>query len=90
MAPLRVFISHASADTAFAERLAGDLRSAGADVWIDATHLLGTGGDFLARISRALADRDVFVLVLSPSAIASHWVPDEMNAAIIQYKDGFM
>lgn len=90
MAPVRVFISHASPDTPFAERLATDLRSAGADVWIDATHLAGTGGDFLARISRALSDRDVLVLVLSPAAVASQWVPDEMNAAILQYKEGFM
>ncbi len=89
MAALRVFISHASADSAFAERLAADMRNAGADVWLDSTHLTGPG-DFVARISQALNERDVLVLVLSPAAIASQWVPDEMNAAIVRAKQGYM
>ncbi len=89
MAALRVFISHATSDSAFAERLATDLRDAGADVWLDSSHLTGPG-DFVARISRALNERDVLVLVLSPAAIASQWVPDEMNAAIVRAKQGYM
>jgi hypothetical protein len=88
-AALRIFLSHATDDTAFAERLADDLRSAGADVWLDTTHT-GTGGDFVANISQALNARDVLVLALSPAALRSQWVPDEMNAAIVRYKQGFM
>ncbi|WIG60021.1 MAG: hypothetical protein OJF49_002769 [Ktedonobacterales bacterium] len=89
MSQLRVFISHAKENTAFAEWLASDLRRAGADVWLDASHLVGPG-DFLDRINRALSNRDILVLVLSPAALASKWVPDEMHAAILRYKDGFM
>jgi formylglycine-generating enzyme required for sulfatase activity len=85
---LRVFVSHAGEDTAIAEQLARDLRAEGADVWLDATHL--GPGDFVARISRAMEQRDVLVLVLSPAAVHSQWVPDEMNAAIVRSKQGLM
>ncbi len=88
MAALRLFISHANVDSPFAERLAADLRVAGADVWLDSTHLTGPG-DFVARISHALNERDVLVLVLSPAAIASQWMPDEMNAAIVRATASF-
>lgn len=86
--PLRVFISHATENVAFAEQLARDLRRAGADVWLDTSHI--GPGDFVARISEALNNRDVLVLVLSPAALRSQWVPDEVNAAIVRYKQGFM
>ena len=85
---LRVFISHASPDTAFAQQLADDLRNAGADVWLDATHI--GPGNFVQRINQALNARDVLVLVLTPDALASQWVPDEMDAALVRYKQGFM
>lgn len=84
----RVFISHANQDSAFAERLAGDLRHCGADVWLDATHI--GPGNFVQRINEALNARDVLVLVLTPNALASRWVPDEMDAALVRYKQGFM
>lgn len=32
----------------------------------------------------------MLVLILSPAAIASQWVPDEMNAAIVRAKQGYM
>jgi hypothetical protein len=84
----RIFVSHATEDTEFAERLAADLRARELDVWLDTSHL--GPGDFVDRISRALNARDILILILSPAALNSHWVPDEMNAAIIRYKQGFM
>lgn len=89
MSALRVFISHASADSAFAERLADDLRRAGADVRLDASHL-SEPGDFTAHIGQMLGDRDVLLLVLSPAAIASQWAPAELNAAIVRANQGLM
>ncbi len=85
---LRVFISHSNVDSAFAERLADDLRSTGADVWLDATHI--GSGNFVQRINEAINARDVLVLVLTPDALTSRWVPDEMDAALVRYKQGFM
>lgn len=84
----RVFISHATENTAFAERLATALRSAGLDVWLDASHM--GPGNFVDRISSAINACDVLILALSPSALASQWVPEEMNAAMVRYKQGFM
>jgi TIR domain len=76
-----VFISHASSDGEIAVRCAEDLRERGADVWLDATH--AGPGNFVARINQALR-RDVLVLVLSPAAIHSPWVQQEMDAAIVR------
>lgn len=84
----RVFVSHATPDADFANRLSDDLRRLGADTWLDSTHL-GTG-DFVARINAALQGRDLVVLILSPSAIQSPWVSQEVNAAIVREKQGSM
>lgn len=88
MAQPRVFISHASPDMSFANRLAEDLRGSGADAWLDSSHM--ASGDFVARINDALANRDVVVLVLSPAAIQSSWVSQEFNAAIARTQQGLM
>lgn len=56
------------------------LRKAGADTWYD-EHNLGYGR-LMDEIERELHFREVFVVVLSPSAVASPWVRREVNAAI--------
>lgn len=84
----RVFVSHASSDVAFATNLGRDLRQLGADVWMDSSHL--GAGDFVDRINDALQRSDVFVLVLTPAAVASQWVRQEMNAAITREKQGLL
>jgi hypothetical protein len=73
----RIFVSHSKEDAAFAERLVDDLRAHDLDVWLDATHI--TGGSFIDRINRALSERDVVLLILSPAALAPPWVRDEVN-----------
>lgn len=88
MAVPRVFISHASADAAFANHLADDLRRQGADCWLDSSHL--GAGDFVARINAALAGRDQVILVLTPAAIQSQWVNREVSAAIVRENQGLM
>ncbi len=83
MAQMRVFLSHSSTDRDFADALAKALRDAGADVWYDESHL-GTG-QLLREISRQLAQRPVFVVVLSKAAFASEWVPRECEWAYNLY-----
>lgn len=83
----RVFVSHATPDSAFAEQLASDLRAFGIDAWLDSSHM--GPGDFVARISAAL-QRDVLVLVLTRAAIASPWVQQEVNAAITRANQRLM
>lgn len=79
MAQLRVFLSHSSADKAFADRLVAALRAAGADVWYD-EHNLGMG-QLRSTIMRELATRPVFIVLVSHAALTSRWVQDECEWA---------
>lgn len=79
MAQLRVFLSHSSADKAFADRLVAALRAAGADVWYD-EHNLGIG-QLRRAINKELAERPVFIVLLSEAAFSSDWVQDECEWA---------
>jgi tetratricopeptide (TPR) repeat protein len=81
---LRVFVSHASQDSPFADALVRALRGAGADVWYD-EHNLGAG-QLLDAIQRELATRPVFIVVLSKAAFASVWVKDECRWAYNLFK----
>src|SRR5215472_13038635 len=79
MAQPKIFVSHSSKDSSFAETLVADLRQFGADAWMDKTDL--GAGNFQQRISEALADCEWFVLVLTKDALASPWVRQEVDAA---------
>jgi DNA-directed RNA polymerase subunit F len=80
---MRVFLSHSSADAPFANALVVTLRRAGADVWIDDSHL--GAGQLLEEITRELSARPVFVVVLSQAAFASEWVRRECTWAFNLY-----
>jgi len=79
--PRQVFISHATADAAFAHRLADDLRAEGWRVWI-APDSIRPGEKWVEAIERGLETSGVFVVALTPAAVASRWVKMETNAAI--------
>jgi formylglycine-generating enzyme required for sulfatase activity len=85
---VRVFVSYASQDRAFAEQLVNDLRAAGAEVWWDVTGV--NEGDFLDKINEALQQCQWLALALTPSAMASKWVKIEVNAAINRREKGLM
>src|SRR5262245_25582342 len=82
----RIFISHSSADNAFGQQLAEDLRKMGYDTWYDsspgrdASGLIG-GDPWWERIQMELTGRPIFLVILSPSAMASRWVRDEVSIA---------
>jgi formylglycine-generating enzyme required for sulfatase activity len=86
--PVRVFVSYASPDRTFAERLVSDLQAAGAEVWWDVSGI--DEGDFLGKINTALQQCQWLVLVLTPNAVASKWVNLEVNAAIHRREIGQM
>ena len=79
--PRQVFISHATADAAFAHRLADDLRAEGWRVWI-APDSIRPGEKWVEAIERGLETSGVFVVALTPAAVTSRWVRMETNAAI--------
>lgn len=87
-APPRVFVSHSHKDDAFTQRLVDDLTAAGASVWVDKQGI--RHGNFMQEIDKALASCDWMVLVLTPNAIASPYVKDEVYTALHRVKQGYM
>ena len=80
--PRQVFISHATRqDADFAHRLAADLAAAGWRPWIAPDSIL-PGEKWVEAIGRGLDGSGVFVVALTPAAVASNWVRNETNAAI--------
>lgn len=83
-----IFVSHSHKDEAFTERLVADLHQAGAEVWVDVAGI--THGNFMQHIDEALAHCDWLVLVLTPHALASQYVKDEVYAGLHRVKQGYM
>lgn len=77
----QVFIIHAHQDAEFAQRLAGDLRRAGYEVWI-APDSIPFGERWVEAINRALQESGIFLLVSTGNAVDSAFVQDETNYAI--------
>jgi len=76
----KVFISHSSKDDRFVQRLAGDLRGAGVEVWVD--DRITVGDEFVGEINQGLFDSDYVAVVLSTNSIKSRWVEKEYSASL--------
>jgi hypothetical protein len=78
-----LFVSHSHRDDAFGQQLVADLRRhLGEDaVWYDAAGGLHAGDEWWQRIVAEISAREVFLVVLSPDALASNWVQREMAIA---------
>jgi hypothetical protein len=77
----RLFLSYASNDRAFVERLAASLGALGHQVWLDRWEI--TVGEVLpAKIAAGLESTDYMVVVLSPAALQSSWVERELQMAV--------
>jgi hypothetical protein len=87
---VRVFVSHhhSPEEDTFTARLAADLEAAGADVWVDDARI--TSDDFIKKINEGLIGRQWLVLVMTPDALRSPWVQAEVNAALLQVRQGRM
>jgi hypothetical protein len=80
---LRIFVSHSHADNDFGVKLVQSLRRAyGEDVvWYDSQEGLYGGDNWWHKILKELTEREVFIVVLSPDAVKSRWVNDEITMA---------
>jgi formylglycine-generating enzyme len=87
--PRQVFLSHAHQDTQVAQKLAHDLEAHGYDIWL-APDSIRPGEKWVEAINRGLEESGLFVLLLSPAAVASRWVKMETNAAIEFEHEGEM
>ena len=88
----RIFVSHSHSDNAYCRAFVAALRDAlgGADeaVWYD-EHNLGWG-NIRRTIERELEQRQHFIAILSPAAVESPWVNDEIDAALGLLREGRM
>lgn len=85
---LSIFVSHSHADNTFGLRLVQDLRAALGSVegvWYDASEGLQGGDAWWSTIRRELRERPVFLVILSPDAVASPWVNSEIDLAWKQH-----
>ena len=80
------FISHSTNDRAFVEEeLIGMLKALNITPWYAPLDI--KAGYFEKTIKTALAQSDALILVMSPGAIASEWVKDELSWAMEKIPD---
>ena len=72
----QIFISYSRKDISFVEKMAGDLKNAGLEVWYDVSGLAG-GAHWRREIENAINNSQFIVVVLSPDSIESDWVERE-------------
>jgi uncharacterized protein YjbI with pentapeptide repeats len=75
------FISYASKDYAFAERLHADLQNKGVRCWF-APEDMKFGDRLRPRIDETIRVYDKLLLVLSKTSVASQWVEQEVETAL--------
>jgi len=79
------FFSYSREDSEFVLRVAGDLKAAGANVWLDQMDIV-PGQRWDEAVERALADCPRMLVVLSPAAVHSTNVMDEVSFALEEGK----
>jgi len=77
---VKVFISYAHKEKAFAKKLSSELEGQGMKVWWDIKGLVG-GQDWQKEIERGIKQCDFFLVALTPDAVASEWVGNEITYA---------
>lgn len=80
VAHTRVFISYATKNTVFVDPLVERLRDHYIVTWYAPRNM--PGGYFTENIHQALNECDWFIVVLSPAALESEWVKNEVNQAM--------
>lgn len=82
----KVFICHRSPDEALAEQLAGEIRAAGHEVWLDIWKI-GIGDSIVAEIDRGLSTIHYLVLCYSASG-PSDWTDREFQSTLHRQLSG--
>jgi 5'-deoxynucleotidase YfbR-like HD superfamily hydrolase len=79
-----VFLSHASNDKPFVNRLNKSLRSNGFSTWLDHKDI-PFGGSIAGEIQNGLVESSVMIVVLSQSSVVSKWVSTEWQAKLFRH-----
>ena len=77
----KLFISHSSEDDDFVRELREALELHDQAGWIDSRELRG-GDLFWMEIQRAIEEATAFAVVVSPDALQSDWVGEELEHAL--------
>jgi hypothetical protein len=77
---VKVFISHSTEDKWIARKLSEELQGLGASTFLDEKDI-ATGESIDDTIQTHLRDCDDILMLLSPAALASHWVMLEIGGA---------
>ncbi len=75
----RVYISHSAVDQAYVDRLAAHLAEAGIETWHDAETLRSQG--LHTQAQQHIDDSAAFIVIMSPEALASEWVNNDLYFA---------
>lgn len=78
-----VFISYSHADSKFVNELAEKLKASGVDIWID-TWKIKVGDSITGKVNEGIGASDYLIVVLSRTSVASNWVREEINTALIR------
>ncbi len=78
---LSAFISYSHSDRDRIVPIASYLGRLGVRVWMD-TKELSAGQAIVEQVSKAIASSDLYIVAISPSALASSWVNHELNTAL--------
>ena len=81
----QIFVSYSRVDTEFVTRLINDISKQGFDIWMDQQDI-GAGQRWDSAIQNALENCGTFIIVLSPTSVASENVLDELSYAINEKK----
>ncbi len=79
----KVFVSHSSQDKPFVRDLVDELKQRNVQVWFDERELQ-VGDSIVQGISKGLEDADYLLVILSKHSVASPWVQNELNAAMME------
>lgn len=78
---MKVFLSYAQPDQDWAKKLGAGLQAAGLEVWDPAQQIL-PGDNWAAKVGVALERSDAMVVLLSPAAVASANVHNDIQYAL--------
>lgn len=78
---MKVFISHARKDGSLARQLAERLTRAGFTVW-NSEKEIAPGDNWAKKIGKALDDSELMVILLTPKAMESDWLRQDIEFAL--------
>ncbi|MEN3368698.1 MAG: hypothetical protein V7609_841 [Verrucomicrobiota bacterium] len=81
--PIKVFLSHPSADNKLAKQIAEDLQQAGIDVWLDEAEIL-VGDRIIAKIAEGISKSQFLAVMLSKKSQESNWVEKEVSVKLTE------